>query len=307
MNLRSGCERSRRLRLPALAACLSLPCLLLAAGGAQASSTPDSRSAPAVAAPPAATAPPVAAAPAAIEDKSWPDERYISWGLAAYDHDWSSRDLGHAADRLKSLSMTHPDQLPRFESERSGKTFARLAAPADVSFFRRRSLSLDVRLPEALERFQASGALFELYLSAFAAKQVAGADLIELIGALLRNCVVVVELVDELVAKLPKDDPGYQERMAGLDQMRGGLAEVLSGAITGLTEEEYTIAARLKLLGYCRETFPGIVPRLTAPSQAEVRQRLDALAAEPRPRELQPQLLQLRDAVHAALKPDSQQ
>ena len=207
---------------------------------------------------------------------------------------------------MKSLARTHPDQLPRFESAKSGKMFARLAAPADSSFYRRRSLSLGVRLPEALERFQASGALFELYLSAFAAKQVAGADLIELIGALLRNCVIVVEMVDELVATLPKDDPGYQERMAGLDQMRGGLAEVLSGAITGLTEEENTIAARLKSVGYCRHSFPSIVPRLTAPSRAEVRQRLDAMAAEPQPRELQPQLVQLRDAVHAAMKPDSQ-
>jgi hypothetical protein len=128
-----------------------------------------------------------------------------------------------------------------------------------------------------------------------------------MIGAVLRNCVVVVDVVDELVAKLPKDDPDYQERMAGLDQMRGGLAEVLDGAISGLTEEQYSIGARLKLLGYCRETFPSIAPRLTAPSQAEVRQRLDALAAGPQPRELQPQLVLLRDAVHAATQTDSRQ
>ncbi len=227
---RSGCKRSGYLPLPALAACL-----LLAAGGAQASSTPDSRPAPATAAPPAA------AAPAASADKSLPDERYISLGL------------------------------------KSGKTFARLAAPADASFFRKRSLSLGVRLPEALERFQASAALFELYLSAFAGKQVAGAELVELTGALLRNCVVLLEVVDELVPTISKDDPSYQERMAGLDQMRSGLAEVLSGAITSLTEEQYSVGARLRLVAYCRETFPSIVPRLTAPSRAEARQRLDAL------------------------------
>src|SRR5258708_39193539 len=242
---RSGCKRSGYLPLPALAACL-----LLAAGGAQASSTPDSRPAPATAAPPAA------AAPAASADKSLPDERYLSLGLAAYDHDWTGRDLGHAADRLKSLARTHPDQLPRFSSEKSGKTFARLAAPADASFFRKRSLSLGVRLPEALERFQASAALFELYLSAFAGKQVAGAELVELTGALLRNCVVLLEVVDELVPTISKDDPSYQERMAGLAQKRSGFAGVLTGATPSFNGGTLAIRRRLLPRGY----RPGKLP-----------------------------------------------
>src|SRR5262249_20633242 len=112
---------------------------------------------------------------------------------------------------------------------------------------------------------------------------------------------VTVELVDEFVATLSPQDPKYQVRMAGLEKVRRGLAELVGGAITSLTEEQnYSVAARLRLLGYCRETFPSIVPRLSAASQIEVLGRLNALAAEARMRGLQPQLTLLRDEVRTA-------
>jgi hypothetical protein len=292
MDQRSGYERSAALRqVAAIAACL-----LLAAGGLHAGSPGDSRS-------PAATPDRAIGAPPAIDDKSLPDDRYVSLGFPSYDRAWTGIDVEAAAKRLTALAASHPEQLPRFESDKSGKTFARIAAPMDASFLRRRSLSLAVRLPEALQYLEATNSIFELYVSAFAAKQVAGAELAELFGGQLKNCMVMLELIDEFLPTVAKDDPSYPERMAGLEEMLGGVAEAVMGAMTTLTEEEaYSAGTRLKLLGYCRETFPSIVPRLTGASQAEVRHRLDELVADPKLRELRPQLLSLRDALRAAPK-----
>lgn len=240
-------------------------------------------------------------APRAVADNSLPDDRYVALGLPAYDHAWMSRDLAVAAERLEALAVQHPEQLPRFASGRSGKTFARIAAPADRRFFETRSLALGVRMSEAMAFLSASNSIVKVYIGGYTAGQIAGADLIELMGSQLRSSLVVLELLDELVPTISKDDPKYQTRMAGVDKVRGGLAQVVSGAITSFSETQvYSVDDRRKLAEYCRETFPALVPRLTPASRAEVHQRLDQLVSDARSRELRPQLVALRDAVTAA-------
>ncbi|HXO28864.1 MAG TPA: hypothetical protein VOA80_16050, partial [Thermoanaerobaculia bacterium] len=253
---------------------------------------------------PAASRGPIATALPTIADRSLPDDRYVSLGLPSYDREWTGQDMTVAAALLQQLAAQHPEQLPRFRSRRSGKVFARIVAPENLRFLRDRSLPLGTRMPQELETLESSNAITKLYLAAFSASAVAGDDLIELLGIELRESQVLVELIDELVPTLSRQDPKYQVRMAGLDQTRRGLAQVVAGAITSLTEEQsYTLGARGRLLDYCLETFPRIVPELSAASQTEVLRRLDGLAAEPRLRELRPQLVTLRDAVHAATKP----
>lgn len=243
-------------------------------------------------------------APAAVADKSLPDGSYVALGVPAYDHAWMSRDLAVAAEKLQALAAQHPEQLPRFGSGKSGKTFARIAAPADKQFFETRSLALGVRMSEAMAFLSASNSVLKVYIGGFTAGQIAGSDLIELLGSQLRTSLVVLELVDELVPTFSKNDPKYQTRMAGLDKIRNGLAQIVSGAITSFSEAQvYSVDDRRKLAEYCRETFPALVPRLTPASQAEVRQRLGQLVSGAPPRELRPQLVALRDAVMTATNP----
>jgi hypothetical protein len=243
----------------------------------------------------------VAASSHAVDDKSLSKDRYVALGLPSCDRDWTGEDMAVAASRLQQLAAGHPEQLPHFRSHESGEMFARMVARENLASLRTRSLPLSVRLPQALQYLESSNTILKLYLAAFLAKQAGGDDLIELMGACLRVTQVNVELLDEFLPTLSPQDPKYQVRMAGLEQVRRGLASVVGGAITSLTEEQaYDLAARRRLLGYCRETLPAIVPKLSAASQAEALGRLDALAAEARMRELQPQLASLRDAVRAA-------
>jgi hypothetical protein len=257
------------------------------------------------AAPPATTAPvsPARKSPEPVADHSLPASEYISLGMPSYDREWIGQDMAVAAAKLQALAAQSPGQLPRFGSKRSGPMFARIVARDNLKFFRSRSLPLASRFPQSLDYFQSLNAILKVYLSAREANQVTGEDMIELVGAQLRAVQVELELVDEFVPTLSKDDPKYPVRMAGLDQMRRGLAQMVSGVITTLTEKQaYDVGTRAKLVGYCRETFPSIVPKLSAPSQQEMLRRVDELVDDSSIRDLRPQLISLHDEVHAAIK-----
>ena len=241
-------------------------------------------------------------------DDSLPNDRYIALGLPSYDREWTGQDMAVAASKLQTLADGHPEQLPRFQSAQSGKVFARIVSPENLSMFRNRSVSVRARFPQALQCTESVKTIVKLYVSAFTADKVEGDDFIEIIGADLRVWQMALELMDEYVPTLSKDDPKYQARMDGIDRMRGGVATLVKEGIVSLTEERnYSTDSRLRLAKHCRETFPSIVPELSAPSQAEVMQRLKALADAPKLRRLQPELILLRDEVAAATKAAGQQ
>jgi hypothetical protein len=236
-----------------------------------------------------------------VGDPSLPDDGYLTLGLPSAERAWGGTEMTTASTRLQSLAAEHPEQLPRFQSPRSGHTFARIVAADNLAFFRQTTVPLSSRLPAVIEFMDSFNAIFKLYLQAFKAHLAPSAELIELAGAQLRLCQTSTELTDEFVATLSRDDPRYEVRMAGLEQMRQGLAEVVDGVLTTLTEVDvYPRAERLTLLGYCRATLPSIVPKLAPGSQVEVLERLDALAADPRLADLHQSIGALRDQVRSA-------
>jgi hypothetical protein len=252
----------------------------------------------ATAAPPATapSRPPASTAPAS--DRSLPADEYITLGMPSYDREWVGQDMAVAAAKLQAMAKKSPEKLPRFGSNRSGPVFAE-----NFNFFRSRSLPLGTRFPQFLDYTDALNAIVKLYASARTTNKEWAAELVELSGAMLRALQLELELVDELIPTLAKDDPTYSVRMAGLEKMRGGLALVISGSLTTLTETQvFDADLRAKLVDYCRETFPQILPRLTAASEQEMLRRLDELVDNPSVREFRDQVILLRDESHAATK-----
>ncbi len=93
---------------------------------------------------------------------------------------------------------------------------SRLTSPQNLNLFKNRTLPLDLRFPQALSYFQASNQVLNLYLTGFLKEDVRDSELVELMGAHFRSTVVLLELVDEFVPTIKKDDPNYQVRMQGL-------------------------------------------------------------------------------------------
>jgi hypothetical protein len=113
---------------------------------------------------------------------------------------------------------------------------------------------------------------------------------------------MMLDLVDEFLPTIKKDDPNYQIRMQGLDQMKRGLASVVAGGLQTLTEREsYRDSELVRLAGYMQETFPRIVPSLPPGTRTETLLRLERMQEDPALKNLQPELRGLHSKVKAAV------
>ena len=241
--------------------------------------------------------------PKALADESLTSEEYLRLGLPAQDREWSGNDMGKAEKILASLAQKGYRQLPRYKSERSGEIFARLTSPQNLNLFKNRTLPLDLRFPQALSYFQASNQVLNLYLTGFLKEDVRDSELVELMGAHFRSTVVLLELVDEFVPTIKKDDPNYQIRMQGLHKMKRGLASIVAGGLQTLTEREsYRVNELVRLVGHMQETFPLIVPRLPPGSRTETLLRLEKMQEDPALKDLQPGLRELHSKVKASVE-----
>lgn len=211
--------------------------------------------------------------------------------------------MAQAAKIFASLAQKGYRQLPVYKSERSGEMFARLTSPNNFDLFKDRTFPLDSRLPQALNYLQASNQVLKLYLAGFLKKDVRDSELVELTGSQFRLTAIMVELVDEFLPTISKDDPNYRVRMDGLDLMKRGLANVVSGGLQTLTERHSFRGSELaRLLGYMRETFPVIVPRLPPGVRTETLLRLEKMQNDPALKDLQPGLGELLSEVKASVE-----
>ena len=235
------------------------------------------------------------------EDRSLPDSDYVAMGMPAFDREWIGDDFLTAARVLDSLATRDASNLPRYRSANSGAMFDRIVSTRNLAFFSDKSISVNRRMVAAIKTGSAYSHIANTYQTAVDAKKIGSGNLIELMGANLRLMKALEQLADEFEATLPANDPLRANRQAGRARMREGLALIVTATLTTLTEEKnYSAAARARLAGYCRETFPVLVSRLTTPAQIEVLNRLERLQNTPEVQPFQPAIARLRDEVRRA-------
>jgi hypothetical protein len=233
-----------------------------------------------------------------LKDQSLPDTDYIQLGVPAHDRPWSGDDLARAARVLSELAQEHPEQLPRYKSEYSGATFARITSPQNLELLKNRTLPIEARFPQGNAYLGASNQFLKLYLAPFLKRTIRDTDLVEIMGALLRLAAILPALTDEFLHTILKDDPTYAVRMGGLKKMKEGLGNVVMGGLQTLTEKEYYASSeRIRLIGYMKETFPTIVPFLLPGTRAETLVRLRGMAKDESLKDLQPDLDELLAVV----------
>lgn len=234
-------------------------------------------------------------------DESLTPDEYARLGLPAHDREWSGADMAKAEKVLSALAAKTHRRLPRFGSERSGPVFARLTSPRNLELYRDRSLPLGARFPQAMNYMQVANGVNKLYLAGFIKKEVRDCELVELVGSQYRTIAVVLDLVDEFLPTIDKNDPSYPARMQGLDRMTRGLATTVAGGLQTLTERQNFRPSELaRLVGHMRQTFPRIVPRLPPASRTETLSRLDEMRRDPAAKDLQPGLTELDLEVREA-------
>ncbi len=244
-----------------------------------------------------------AATPKIPADESLTSAEYRRMGLPDQDKVWSGDDMLRAQVILAIVARRSYRQLPRYKSTRSGDVFARLTSPQNLDPFKNRKVPLDARISQAQGYFQAVGQVLMLYGVGFLQKDVGDSEAVELMGFQFRVSVVLFELVDEILPTIKNVDPQYRVRMEGLDQIKRGLASVVSSGLQMLTEREaYRGSELVRLVGYMQETFPLIVPRLLPEARTETLLQLEKMQKDPALKDLQPGLGELQSKVKAAVK-----
>jgi hypothetical protein len=232
----------------------------------------------------------------AVADLSLPSDRYVKLGLPSYGRVWNSQDMAAAAARLDKLFDEHPEQLPRFQSAKSGAMFARIVDPENLKPFRSESLPPAVRFGVLFKYGNELRAIARIYLSARMTRSVGEDDLTEMCGAILELNVVTLDVLDEMLATRSRYNRVLTARTVLLHRLAEGAAEATRYLSN---ERKNSPDARQRLLARLRKTLPHVVPRFTAPCRVEVLLRLDRIAADPKLKSLQPDLTALRDEVRA--------
>jgi hypothetical protein len=200
------------------------------------------------------------------------------------------------------MAETDPAHLPRFGSNRSGKVFARLVQPEALADTSNRSLSIQQRVSSGVALQKATAPLLNAYLGAFRKGAVTGADLIEVMGCLLRSTAAVSLTLAEFMTTLDKSDTSYAKRQDGFNQMKGGLKEVAEGALISLRERSaYTNKDLARLMGYLDETLPTLTQYMNPDGQKATLNRLGLLIRSPAMQDFSQQLTALRAKVKSSI------
>jgi hypothetical protein len=231
-------------------------------------------------------------------DESLPVMAYIEAGAPASDREWTSADYEKLAAALTKIAEKNARQLPRFDSPKSGALMQRIVSPANFGSIRDRQLTLAVRLTEAGAITQRIGAVVMLYATATNEGEAFDRELVELMSFIARVTVETWATVDELLATLTPEERAA--RAAGLDTVRAGSAQIISGAIQTFGETDvYRPAELVRLANALRETLPSLFHRLSDESAAELLVQLRNAAENATDKNVAAALRQLLEATEA--------
>ena len=84
------------------------------------------------------------------KDESLSSLEYVRRGMPDNERLWTGQDMTRAFEILSTIAQQGPQQLPRYQSKRSGATFARFTSVENLGFFRDRTIPLGVRFQRSL-------------------------------------------------------------------------------------------------------------------------------------------------------------
>ena len=214
-------------------------------------------------------------------DRSLTVDGYIKYGCPAPNRSWGLQDMFQARSALTTnplLAGNNRPPLPRFESERSGKLFARITSSQNLERLRDNSIPLKNRLDFASAYAVNFASIYELYAMAFFQSEVGDSEMVEICGFYLQLASSWKELVDESLRTALKDEPGYDGYVKGAERGKAGWAIIVDLGLTILADKaHYRASERLKLLGYVKKT----IPALTANSSSDLLRRVREMIEDP--------------------------
>ena len=214
-------------------------------------------------------------------DNSLTTGEYMEQGMPSPDRSWSNSDMATVSRLITEISKRDSGQLPRFGSPKSGTVFARMTNKENLELFRNPTVPLEARLPLALQFMQAANGVNAAYLLGLVRQTTGDDEMTEITGLMLRVAVMMIELMDEFLPSLDKNDPTYPVRMDGMKKMKSGMANMMQGAIQQISEPGTWSREPLRRhIAYIDETFPVIIKSVSSGVRKETLVRLNSLSAD---------------------------
>jgi len=195
-----------------------------------------------------------------------------AWGVTDYagaglqiDKPWTPGDYAAAAEVLASVTVGHRERLPRFRGKKSGAVLAKLLVdlPHDSA------QPVEQRFIAHATRGEALNAIAKLYVPN--QLDAPPREWIELMGASLREAVVLETDADAFVASFGPDDPKRANRLEGLEKMKAGNGSMLLGGLLVADQVRLPEDDRVAMLQHVTAALPILFPRTPADTQQQIR------------------------------------
>ncbi|WP_426395967.1 hypothetical protein ACN9M1_16225 [Ralstonia sp. R-29] len=198
---------------------------------------------------------------------------YVKAGIPAPSRAWTGADYTQAVNVLESGASP----LPRFSDSNGAAVLNRMTAVENLDFYRNPSVPLETRYGDYLALSIGINTLMTLYLDS--PRDSAGKTQLEtaaIVAYRLRVAVAGLDLVDELISTVPKDEK-YATRVANMKTMQTAYSSTLGDAEVMLTAEHgFSAAGRSLVLKAMADTLPTLKRAFQPFYKEELRQRLEA-------------------------------
>lgn len=198
--------------------------------------------------------------------------RYLEAGIPAASREWTGADYERAIQILEAGKVS----LPRFADPQGADLLRRITSTDNFAFYRNKDMPLEARLKDYLTMYQGAANLLRLYYSEPVVAGVAPhQELAAILAFLVQGSALGIELTDEFLPTIPKDDH-YEIRMAGLKKMNSGITTIFVSAEQALSDHE-TLSAddRSVVLKAMESTLPRVKKAFPEDVRAELRKKLE--------------------------------
>ena len=235
------------------------------------------------------------------EDHSLEMSVYRSLGVPSVDEPWGNAAYHQAIGVLDSIARTSPMSLPQFNSPHSGALFARMVSLENLPASDREKAD---RMLAMMPLTDMIPQLLSVYAEPAGTGLIFDNELAEIFGFLIGTASQISTLTVDMLAEggsAMTEEASNKE----LEQMREGLAEMLSGAMQfmGKVPEVDAVLmrtpARLSLARHMEQHFPQIVPLLLDAGRDEVRVQLRGVLGV----EKDPQVKKILKKLEQQVKP----
>ena len=211
------------------------------------------------------------------------------------DRPWSSADYISAVGSIKSGQVPLPEL-----SDPSGKRlFERIISMENIALAGagKTDLAMEIRMPEAINTFDAGKALLMLYVNEAAKSPRYERETAKLLVYVMTLAKAMIGLSNEFITTIRKDDK-YETRMAGVKMMHQGLRGMFAGLVQSIADTRfYSKASTLELIRGAVTCLPAFQPVLTSADRQDFQRLIQEQLKVTRDADIKKALGQMGDAI----------